>query len=102
MKAYWEAIAATDFFTVEVLTARGLIRYFVLFVIDLETRPAEIAGIVHQPYDDCRLHESLVCLGDRNAQQFALAPPDLEIRIVVAPVFLATKWAAFVGWGGAA
>jgi len=38
--------------TVEVLTARGLIRYFVLFVIDLKTRRVEIAGIVHQPYED--------------------------------------------------
>ena len=52
LKARWGAIAATDFFTVEVLTARGLIRYFVLFVIDLETRRVEIAGIVHQPYED--------------------------------------------------
>ena len=52
LKAHWGAIAATDFFTVEVLTARGLIRYFVLFVIDLETRRVEIAGIVHQPYED--------------------------------------------------
>ena len=52
VKAHWGAIAATDFFTVEVLTARGLIRYFVLFVIDLETRRVEIAGIVHQPYED--------------------------------------------------
>ncbi len=43
---------ATDFFTVEVLTARGLIRYFVLFVIDLKSRRVEIAGISHQPYDD--------------------------------------------------
>ena len=52
LKAHWGAIAATDFFTVEVLTAHGLIRYFVLFVIDLKTRRVEIAGIVHQPYDD--------------------------------------------------
>ena len=52
VKAHWGAIAATDFFTVEVLTARGLIRYFVLFVVDLETRRVEIAGIVHQPYED--------------------------------------------------
>ncbi len=42
-------IAATDFFSVEVLTRRGLIRYFVLFVIDLETRRVEIAGIAQQP-----------------------------------------------------
>ena len=52
LKAHWGAIAATDFFTVEVLTAGGLIRYFVLFVIDLKTRRVEIAGISNQPYDD--------------------------------------------------
>ena len=38
LKAHWEAIAATDFFTVEVVTWRGLARYFVLFVIRLKTR----------------------------------------------------------------
>ena len=52
LKAHWGAIAATDFFTVEVLTAGGLIRYFVLLVIDLKTRRVEIAGIVHRPYED--------------------------------------------------
>ncbi len=49
LKAHWGAIAATDFFSVEVLTRSGLIRYFVLFVIDLKTRRVEIAGIVQQP-----------------------------------------------------
>jgi transposase InsO family protein len=49
LKAHWGAIAATDFFTVEVLTLFGLVRYYVLFVIDLKTRGVEIAGIVHQP-----------------------------------------------------
>ncbi len=45
LKAHWGAIAATDFFSVEVLTPVGLVRYFVLFVIDLKTRRVEIAGI---------------------------------------------------------
>ena len=49
MKAHWGAIAATDFFSVEVLTRVGLVRYFVLFVIDLKTRRVEIAGIAEQP-----------------------------------------------------
>ncbi len=49
LEVHWGAIAATDFFSVEVLTRRGLIRYFVLFVIDLETRRVEIAGITRQP-----------------------------------------------------
>jgi len=47
--AHWGAIAATDFFTVEVVTWRGLARYFVLFVIDLKTRRIEIAGITSSP-----------------------------------------------------
>ena len=49
LKAHWGAIAATDFFSVEVLTRAGLVRYFVLFLIDLQTRRVEVAGIVQQP-----------------------------------------------------
>ena len=50
LKAHWGAIAATDFFTVEVLTMHGLVRYSVLFVIDLKTRFVHVAGIAHDPY----------------------------------------------------
>jgi len=49
LKAHWGAIAATDFFTVEGITWKGLVRYFVLFVIDLKTRRIEIVGIVTSP-----------------------------------------------------
>jgi transposase InsO family protein len=49
LKAHWGAIAATDFFSVEVVTRTGLIRYFVLFVLDLESRRVEIAGILPRP-----------------------------------------------------
>lgn len=42
LRAHWGAIAATDFFSVEVLTLHGLVRYFVLFVIDL--RPFTLAA----------------------------------------------------------
>ncbi len=49
LKSHWGAIAAADFFNVEVLTPVGLIRYFVLFVIDLKTRRVKIAGILPQP-----------------------------------------------------
>jgi transposase InsO family protein len=49
LKAHWGAIAATDFFSVEVLTRSGLVRYFVLFVIDLKTRRIGIAGILTRP-----------------------------------------------------
>jgi transposase InsO family protein len=50
LKAHRGTICATDFFTVEVLTMTGLVRYFVLFVIDLKTRQVHIAGIAHQVY----------------------------------------------------
>ncbi len=49
LKAHWEAIAAADFFTVEVLTSVGLIRYAVFFVIDLATRKVEIVGLAPVP-----------------------------------------------------
>jgi putative transposase len=45
LKAHWGAIAAADFFSVEVLTRGGLVRYLVLFVIDLKTRRVHIAGV---------------------------------------------------------
>jgi transposase InsO family protein len=49
LRAHWGAIEATDFFSVEVITRSGLVRYFVLFIIDLKTRRVEIAGIVARP-----------------------------------------------------
>ncbi len=49
LKAHWGAIAATDFFSVVVLTRTGLVRYFVLFIIDLRSRRVEIAGIARRP-----------------------------------------------------
>jgi putative transposase len=51
LKAHFGVIAATDFFTVEVLTLRGLVRYFVWFVIDLESRRVHIAGVVRYPHN---------------------------------------------------
>ncbi|HWN70882.1 MAG TPA: hypothetical protein VNM90_24740 [Haliangium sp.] len=50
LRSHWDAIAACDFFTVEVLTWTGLTRFYVLFVIALETRRVEIAGIIRQPH----------------------------------------------------
>ena len=42
-------LAGTDFFTVEVLTLRGLVTYYVLFFIHLESRKVDIAGITIHP-----------------------------------------------------
>jgi putative transposase len=49
LKAHWGAIAATDFFTVEVMTLHGLVRHAVLFVIDIGTRRVHIAAIARDP-----------------------------------------------------
>ncbi|MCP4195273.1 MAG: transposase family protein [Planctomycetaceae bacterium] len=42
-------LAGADFFSVEVLTLRGLVTYYVLFFIHLESRRVEIAGITLHP-----------------------------------------------------
>ena len=49
LQAHWEVLAAADFFTVEVWTRSGLVRFVVLFVIELSTRRVEIAGITTHP-----------------------------------------------------
>ena len=39
-------LAGTDFFTVEVLTLRGLVTYYVLFFIHLESRREQLGGVL--------------------------------------------------------
>jgi len=50
LRTHLGAIAAADFFSVEVLTLTGRVRYLVLFVIDLRTRRVQIGGVVRQAY----------------------------------------------------
>ena len=49
LKAHWKALAASDFFTVEVWSWSGLVTYYVLFVMELATRRVCIAGITTHP-----------------------------------------------------
>jgi transposase InsO family protein len=49
VQAHFGSIAAMDFFTVEAMTLFRLVRYHVLFVIDIATRNVEIAGIARDP-----------------------------------------------------
>jgi transposase InsO family protein len=44
-----QVIAAADFFTAEVWTARGLVTHYVLFVVHHATRAVHIAGITTNP-----------------------------------------------------
>jgi putative transposase len=49
IRAHLAVLASTDFFTVEVLTLRGLVTYYVLFFIHLESRRVDIAGLTVHP-----------------------------------------------------
>jgi len=48
-RTHMAVLAGTDFFSVEVLTLRGLVTYYVLFFILLESRKVEIAGMTPHP-----------------------------------------------------
>jgi putative transposase len=50
--AHMAVLAGMDFFTAEVLTWRGLATYYVLFVIQLETRRVTLAGITRHPTEE--------------------------------------------------
>src|SRR5688572_24610109 len=49
LKAHWKVLAASDFFTVEVWTPRGLLTHYVLFVISLADRLVHIVGVTTRP-----------------------------------------------------
>ena len=49
IRTHMSVLAGTDFFSVEVLTLRGLVTYYVLFFIHLESRKVEIAGMTPHP-----------------------------------------------------
>ena len=49
LKAHWDSISAADFTTVEVWTQSGLITFYILVVMHLETRRIEIAGATPHP-----------------------------------------------------
>ena len=50
IRAHMKVLAGTDFCIVEVFTLKGLVTYYVLFFIQLETRRVCLAGIT--PYPD--------------------------------------------------
>jgi len=49
IRAHLAVLAGTDFFTVGVFTLRGLVTYYVLFFIHLESRKVDIAGTTVHP-----------------------------------------------------
>ena len=49
LKVHWKVFAASDFFSVEVWTMRGLVTHYVLFVISLSDRVVHSGGITARP-----------------------------------------------------
>jgi putative transposase len=49
LRAHWPALVAADFFTTEVWTVRGLVTYYTLFVIELESRRVQVVGSTRHP-----------------------------------------------------
>src|SRR6516165_1573864 len=47
--AHMAVLSGADFFTVEVLTWRGLVTYYVLFFLHLESRRVTLGGITRRP-----------------------------------------------------
>ena len=49
IQSHVEVLAGADFFTVEVLTWRGLVTYYVLFFIEVGSRRVRLGGITRHP-----------------------------------------------------
>jgi len=49
LSSHWTVLAACDLFSVELFVKGKLVRYMVLFAIDLATRKAEVFGVHPQP-----------------------------------------------------
>lgn len=64
IKSHWEVLTACNFFTVELLIGRKLIRCTVFFVIELSTRKVFFAPIKLQP-DDAYMEQTARILTDR-------------------------------------
>ena len=60
LHAHWPALMAADFFTTEVWTVRGLVTYYTVFVIELQSRRVHEAGST--PFPD----EAFVLQGMRS------------------------------------
>ena len=90
IRRHTDVLAGIDFFTVEVLTWRGLVTYYVLFFIHLESRRVSIAGITGHP-DACWMRQmacnaTLVGIGDLSGCRYLLHDRDTKF----CPEFCAT------------
>src|SRR5215469_15883354 len=82
IRRHMDVLAGTYSFTVEVLTWRGLVTYYVLFFIHLESRRVSIAGITDHP-DTCWMRQvacnaTLEGMGKLNGCRYLLHDRDAK------------------------
>lgn len=58
IKSHWGVLAAIDFTTIEVWSTRGLVTYYVLFVMEVATRRVHFAGCTPNPDEPMRFARS--------------------------------------------
>jgi hypothetical protein len=80
--AHLAVLTGVDFFTVEVLTWRGLATYYVLFFLQLETRRVTLAGITRHPTGEWMLQMARNAvdeeMGHRRSQRYLLHDRDTK------------------------
>jgi hypothetical protein len=84
LRAHWGAIAAADFFTSEVWTARGLVTFYTVFTIDLATRRVQVLGTTSHP-DDAFMHQVVrtLTMADANRHRVLICDRDAKWSAVV-------------------
>ena len=102
LRAHWDEVVGTDFFTAEDWTAKGLVTYYVLFLIELKSRRVHIAAATPHPNEsfmaqvarnltdavDGFLRGKRVLLCDRDTkftEQFRKAIEAAGTRVVLTP-----------------
>jgi transposase InsO family protein len=98
LRSHWDQIAGTDFFTTEVWTATGLKTYYVLFLIELDTRRVHLAGITRHPNDMwtglaaeraarfLKGRRFIICDGDSKFRyRFKIVLEDAGIKLIKTP-----------------
>ncbi|QDT68726.1 Integrase core domain protein [Planctomycetes bacterium MalM25] len=94
LKAHWDQLSAVDFTSVEVWTPRGLVTYYLLFVIQPKSRKVCYAGMTTSPNDawmqqiarnliddeDGFLRDSRLLLMDRDTKFSAAFRHTLSLR----------------------
>ena len=76
LKAHWKVLAASDFFTVEVWTSRGLLTHYVLFVMSVAERVVHIAGITTRPGEAWMLQVGRNLIDEESGALASQALPD--------------------------